>query len=178
MYFAHFTVSGVSAPLLCDSVFASCCGKHNIAMIAHAFQKAQNTAEEPKHFLSLSLSISSASASVSPLSLTHFQPRYSAPMIANTHNDSISRGPAEVPHWCWETLSCRHIAGNFSAMRTGTWWALARHHQKLGWLCFFFFLLIKWSANCGRLVCIGTAHCFLPLRGQGERHGSISVNTL
>lgn len=41
-----------------------------------------------------------------------------------------------------------------------------------------FFLLIKWSANCGRLACIGTAHCFLPLRGQGERHGSISVNTL
>jgi len=49
MYFAHFTVSSVSAPLLCDSVFASCCGKHNTAMIAHAFQRALNTAEEPKH---------------------------------------------------------------------------------------------------------------------------------
>lgn len=136
MYFAHFTVSGVSAPLLCDSVFASCCGKHNIAMIAHAFQKAQNTAET--FILSLPLSLNlfplSPSASVSPL--PHFQPRYSAPMIANTHNDSISWGPAEVPHWCWETLSCRHIAGNLLAVHTGAWWALARHRQKLGWLFF------------------------------------------
>lgn len=84
-----------------STVFASRCGKHNTAMIAHAFQKAPNTAEEPETFiLSPSQSPPSprslSSASVGPL--PHFQPRYSAPMIANTHNDSISRGPAEVPH--------------------------------------------------------------------------------
>lgn len=73
MYFAHFTVSGVSAPLLSDSVFASCCGKHNIAMIAHAFQKAQNTEEEPKHSFSLSQSRPPLPLPPSVLSLTSSQ---------------------------------------------------------------------------------------------------------
>lgn len=43
MYFAGFTVSHISPALLCDSVFASHCGKHDIAMIVNAFQRAQNT---------------------------------------------------------------------------------------------------------------------------------------
>lgn len=100
----------------------------------------------------------SPSASVSPL--PHFQPRYSASMIANMHNDSISRGPAEIPHWCWETLSCRHMAGNLSAVRAGAWRALARENQKPGCLLKkkkiiinLFFLLIKMKCKlCSGLL--------------------------
>lgn len=159
MYFAHFTVSGISVPLLCDSVFASCCGKHNTAMIARAFfGELKNTAEEPKRSLSLSNNFypPPPAASVSPL--PRFQPRYSASMIANMHNDSVSRGPAEVPHWCWETLSCRHIAGKFvdsvPTLEPGELWqgiATGFFFFFFFFYSMFFFLLLKWRENCAGL---------------------------
>lgn len=88
MYFAHFTVSGVSAPLLCDSVFASRCGKHNAAMIAHAFQKAQNAAKS-KHSFSLSLSLS---ISLPPLPLPQ----------------SALSPPPQLPAKVFSSHDCKH----------------------------------------------------------------------
>ena len=74
----------------------------------HAFQRAANITEQPRRSYSSPLS---PAPTHGPL-LPHFQPRHSAPMIANTHNGSGSWGPAEVPHCCGETRSCRHFAGN------------------------------------------------------------------
>lgn len=176
MYFAHFTVSGVSAPLLCDSVFASCCGKHNIAMIAHAFQKAQNTAEEPKHSFSLSLSISSPPLSLclrQSLSLTSSQ-GIQLPWLQTRIMTASPGGQRRYPtdaERLYPVVTLRGICRQCTAEPGELWQGTARSRAGC-------FLLIKWSANCAGLVCIGTAHCFLPLRGQGERHGSISVNTL
>lgn len=55
---------------------------------------------------------------------------------------------------------------------SGAQWSLVSFGEKL---VLPVFLLIK---NEGGVARIGTARCFLPLRGQGERHGSISMNTL
>lgn len=175
MYFAHFTVSGVSVPLLCDSVFASCCGKHNIAMIAHAFQKAENTAEEPKHSFSPSRSPSIPPLPLPPpvLSLTSSQ-GIQLPWL-QTHIMTASPGgqrryPTDAER-LYPVVTLQEICRQCTLEPGELWEGTARSWADC-------FLLIKWSANCAGLVCIGTAHCFLPLRGQGERHGSISVNTL
>lgn len=121
MYFAHFTVCAVSAPLLCNSVFASCCGKHNTAMIAHAFQRAQNTAEEPKH---------------SPFLPLPFNRGIQLPWLQTCIMTASPGGQRRYPTDA-ETL----YPVVTSAVQAGAWWALARHYQKLGWHFLFIFFL-------------------------------------